>query len=87
MKLVVTTRELHYDGKARLKGETFHATEKHAQLLKLLKKAEDAPPEAAEPMGQVATTQPAPEAPEAEAVEPAARRTRTYKIRALTAED
>lgn len=91
MKLIVTAHELHYDGRAHMKGETFDASEKHAQLLKLLKKAADAP---ANPMGHVETTRPAPSPPaeEASAIsevvgEDAPKRSRVYRRRDLTAED
>lgn len=56
-RLIVTVRELPYGGKTLLRGEQFDATDKHAQALKLIGKAADAPE--ARPVRKAATPPPA----------------------------
>lgn len=65
-ELIVTARELRYGGKSLVRGARFTASEKDAKVLKLVRKAEDAPPAA--PLRKVATTAPPP--PPSAPVEP-----------------
>lgn len=92
-ELIVTCRELRYAGKPYLKGSRFHATDKHAKILKAVKKAADAPAQPTGPLRMADVPPPAPvEAPAAEAPteEPAAEIEpvqRYYRTRRLKAED
>ena len=43
MKLVLTCREMPYDGKVLYEGDEFEASDKDAKVLKAIKKAADAP--------------------------------------------
>lgn len=92
-ELIVTCRELRYAGKSYLKGARFVATDKHAKVLKAIRKAADAPPPAA-PVRKVAETAPPPivAEPLADPVTEAsdvelARPRRLYGTRRMKAED
>jgi hypothetical protein len=70
MVTLIAKRALSYGGRAYQAGETFDASYAHSKVLKLTKRAEDAPP-------------PEPPAPQPE--RPAVARTRTRAIEAETA--